>query len=406
MRLKWTYIFVFLTFFSITFVSAQSQKQKELEAKRQRILREINQLNSLYSKDKKKETSVVKQVEDVTLKIRIQQNLIKVTNEQANQLTREINTNQKEITQLRDQLKELKEDYAKMVVKSYKSKSEQSKVMFLLSSESFKQAYKRLQYINQYKAYQKKQAEDIKLKTERLQKLNLSLSKQKEDKKKLVAENKKAKRELEQEVKTQKDLMALIQKDIKKHSAEIKRKRQEANRIDKEINKLIREAIAASNKKAGNKTSTGKFVLTPAAKALATNFEANKGKLRWPVDRGVIKSKYGLQRSITDRAVKQNYKSIYIATETNAKVKSVFKGVVSKVQLIKNSNPVVIITHGNYSTVYMNMGKITVKPGDKIETGQVIGEAFTNQTTGSTLLGFRVYKDTTTQNPEYWISND
>ena len=136
-----------------------------------RLLKEINQLNSLYRLDKKKETSVVEQVEDVNFKIRVQQNLIKVINEQANQLTREINANQREITQLRNQLKELKEDYAKMIVKSYKSKSEQSKVMFLLSSDNFKQAYKRLQYINQYKAYQKKQAEDIKAKTLDLQTL-------------------------------------------------------------------------------------------------------------------------------------------------------------------------------------------------------------------------------------------
>ncbi|RZN84547.1 MAG: peptidase M23 [Winogradskyella sp.] len=406
MRVKSIFIVVIVTLFSISLVSAQSEKQKALEAKHQRILKEINQLNSLYRQDKKKETSVVEQVEDVNYKIRVQQNLIKVINEQANQLTREINTNQREITQLRNQLKELKEDYAKMIVKSYKSKSEQSKVMFLLSSDNFKQAYKRLQYINQYKAYQKKQVEDIKAKTLDLQNLNLELAKQKEDKKKLIAENRKAKKALELEMKAQEDLMALIRKDLKKHTAEIRVKRKEANRIDKEINKLIREAIAASNVKAGNTTSTGKFVLTPAAKKLAANFEANRGKLRWPVDRGVIKSRYGLQRSITDNAVKQNYKSIYIATEKNAKVKSVFNGIVYKIQLIKNSNPVILINHGDYMTVYMNLSKISVKPGQNVETGQIIGEAFTNKKTGKTLLGFRVYKNDATQNPEYWLSKN
>ena len=406
MRVKSIFIVVIVTLFSISLVSAQSEKQKALEAKHQRILKEINQLNSLYRQDKKKETSVVEQVEDVNYKIRVQQNLIKVINEQANQLTREINTNQREITQLRNQLKELKEDYAKMIVKSYKSKSEQSKVMFLLSSDNFKQAYKRLQYINQYKAYQKRQDEDIMAKTLDLQNLNLELAKQKEDKKKLIAENRKAKKALELEMKAQEDLMALIRKDLKKHTAEIRVKRKEANRIDKETNKLIREAIAASNVKAGNTTSTGKFVLTPAAKKLAANFEANRGKLRWPVDRGVIKSRYGLQRSITDNAVKQNYKSIYIATEKNAKVKSVFNGIVYKIQLIKNSNPVILINHGDYMTVYMNLSKISVKPGQNVETGQIIGEAFTNKKTGKTLLGFRVYKNDATQNPEYWLSKN
>lgn len=406
MRLKSLFVIAILTLFSVSFVSAQSEKQKQLEAKRQRLLKEISQLNSLNRINKTKEKSVVSQVEDVNYKIRVRQNLIKVSNEQANQLTRDINSNQKEITQLRDQLKELKEDYAKMVVKSYKSKSEQSKVMFLLSSDNFKQAYKRLQYINQYKAYQKKQAEDIKAKTQDLQNLNLELAKQKEIKKKLVAENRKAKKALESEMKIQQDLMALIRKDIKKHTAEIRKKRQEADRIDKEINRLIREAIAASNKKAGNKTSTGKFVLTPAGKALSATFQANKGKLRWPVDRGVIKSKYGLQRSITDAAVKQNYKSIYISTENNAKVKAVFDGEVSGVQLIKNSNPVILITHGRYSTAYIGMSTVNVKKGQKVKAGQIIGEAFTNKKTGETLLGFRVYKNDTTQNPEYWLSKN
>lgn len=406
MRLKSVLLIFVLSFFSLTTLTAQSKKQKELEAEYKRILKEINYFNSLYSQDKKKETSVIKQVEDVNYKIQVKQNLIKIINEQANQLTRDINSNQNQITDLRNQLKELKEDYAKMIVKSYKSKSEQSKVMFLLSSDNFKQAYKRLQYINQYKAYQKKQAEDIKAKTLKLQNLNLELAEQKKSKQKLIAENRKAKRELELEMKEQEELMALIRKDIKKHTAAIRKKKQEADRIDREIDKLIREAIAASKKKSGttsSSSSSGEFVLTPAGKALSADFQANRGKLRWPVDRGIIKSKYGLQRSITDGAVKQNYKSIYISTEKNSEVKAVFDGEVSGVQLIKNSNPVILITHGRYSTAYIGMAEVNVKKGQKIKAGQVIGKAFTNRNTGETLLGFRVYKNDATQNPEYWL---
>ena len=399
---------VFCLFFATSFLTvyAQSDKQKALEVKRQRVLKELNQLNALLSIDRKKEKSVVSQVEDVNYKIRIRQNLIRITNDQANQLTREINTNQKEITSLRVQLTELKEDYANMIVKSYKSKSEQSKVMFLLSSENFQQAYKRLQYINQYKDYQKQQAEDIKAKTTELQKLNLELSRQKEEKNKLIAENKKAKRALEQEMKAQEELMALIQKDLKRHTAEIRKKRQEADRIDREINRLIREAIAVSNKKAGNTTSTGKFVLTPEDKIVGSSFEANKGKLGWPVDRGVIKSKYGVQRSVIDNSVKQNYQGIRIATETKAKVKSVFDGEVYRIIIIKNANPVILLKHGNYLTAYKNLSKVFVKKGDRVKVNQIIGEAFTNKNTGETLLGFGVYKNDRHVNPEYWLSKD
>jgi septal ring factor EnvC (AmiA/AmiB activator) len=385
-------------------VSAQSAKQKQLEIELQQLKKEMKQINALLFSKKKEEKSAITLIEDLSYKVNVRKNLIRITNEQANLLTREINANQKEITSLRTQLQELKEDYAAMVVKSYKSKSEQSKVMFLLSSENFKQAYKRLQYIKQYRNYQKEQGEAIKTKTKELQNLNIQLSKQKENKKKLIQENRVAKRELEKEVKEREVLMASIKADMSKFTAQIKKKKQEADRIDKEINRLIREAIAASNKKAGKKSSSGKFVLTPEAKKLASSFKANKGKLGWPVKTGVIKGKFGKRRSLTDNSVTNNYKSIQIATETNSEVKAVFKGEVSGILVVKNGNPAVLLRHGDYLTVYMNLSKIYVKKGDKVSTGQAIGQVFTNKIKGQSLLGFRIYKNNQVLNPEYWLS--
>ncbi|WP_258774377.1 murein hydrolase activator EnvC [Winogradskyella sp. KYW1333] len=388
----------------MNFVHAQSAKQKALEAERQQKLREIKQINALLFSNKKEQKSVITLIEDINYKISVRKNLIRITNEQANLLTREINSNQKEITSLRAQLQELKDDYAAMIVKSYKSKSEQSRIMFLLSSENFKQAYKRLQYFKQYTDYQKEQGEAIKAKTEELQELNIKLTQQKKDKQKLIEENRVAKRKLEDELKNREVLMASIKSDMSKFNAQIKKKRQEVRELDKEIDRLIKEAIATSNKKAGKKTSTGKFVLTPEARRLASNFESNKGKLGWPVSRGVIKGKFGRQRSLTDNTVTQNYKSIYIATEENAEVKSVFNGEVSGILVVKNGNPAVMIRHGNYLSVYMNMSKIYVKKGDKVTTGQAIGQVFTNRIKGETLLGFRIYKNDQVINPEPWLA--
>ncbi|MBT8375312.1 MAG: peptidoglycan DD-metalloendopeptidase family protein, partial [Bacteroidia bacterium] len=276
--------------------------------------------------------------------------------------------------------------------------------MFLLSSENFKQAYKRVQYIRQYREYQREQAEEIKAKTQQLQELNIKLTHQKAEKQKLIEENKIAKRQLENELKEREALMATIKADVSKYTLEIKKKQQEADRIDKEIDRLIKEAIAESNKKAGNATSTGKFILTPAAKRLAADFESNKGKLGWPVSRGVIKTKFGTHPSPIDRSVLERSYGIKIATEKNAKVKAVFNGEVSKIMLIKNANPVVMIRHGNYLTVYKNLSKIYVKSGQTIVTGQEIGEVFTNPRTGESMLGFDVYKEDKTQNPENWLA--
>ena len=141
-------------------VFSQSKKQQELEERRQELRKEINQINKLLFEGKNEQKYALTAVEDLNYKVSVRQNLINVTNQQANLLTREINENQKRITQFRDRLKVLKEEYAEMIMHSYKARSDESKVMFLLSSTDFQQAFKRLQYIRQFADYQKKQSED------------------------------------------------------------------------------------------------------------------------------------------------------------------------------------------------------------------------------------------------------
>lgn len=404
MRNNFFYIVLFTGLFLFgNLANAQSQKQKELEAKRQQLQEEIEQINSLLFSNKKKEKSIISQVEDLNYKVSVRKNLIKVTNDQANLLTREINKNQKEISSLRGQLEVLKDDYAKMIVKSYKSRSDQSKVMFLLSSDDFKQAYKRLQYIKQYADYQKDQGEKIKNKTQQLQDLNNSLVKQKKEKDKLIEENRIAKNRLEEELKQENVLMASIRKNLSEYNSQIKKKQQEADRIDREIERLIREAIAESNKKAGNSSTSKTYALTAEAKALAANFESNKGKLPWPVEKGIVKLRYGKQPSPIDKTVTINSNGVRIATEEGAKVRAVFDGEVSAIVALKNANPAIIIRHGTYFTIYKNLSKIFVKQGDKVTTKQVIGEVFTNKNNGETILGFGVNKNSNTENPSNWI---
>ncbi|MCK7589566.1 peptidoglycan DD-metalloendopeptidase family protein [Subsaxibacter sp. CAU 1640] len=406
-------VFSLLMLFCVGNMTAQSKKQQELEARRQQLQKEIEQINSLLFTNRKKEKSMVTIVEDLNNKVRVRQNLIKVTNDQANLLTREINNNQKEITSLRDQLKELKEDYAAMVVKSYKSKSEQSRVMFLLSSDNFKQAYKRLQYIKQYTRYQEQQGEEIKSKTQKLQDLNTSLLQQKKDKEKLIEENRIAKKQLEEDIKEQQEMVALIRKDLTKYSSQIKSKQQEADRIDREIERLIKEAIAEANRKANksNKASETKsssgFALTPEAKATGANFEANKGKLSWPVEKGVVKTRYGTQPSPIDPSISIQSNGVRIATEEGSKVRAVFQGTVTAVIASKTGNPTVLIQHGNYFTAYKNLSKVYVKKGDKVDTKQFIGEVFTTTGDHETILSFSIFKvvsgESKTQDPSGWI---
>ncbi|KAB1066550.1 peptidoglycan DD-metalloendopeptidase family protein [Tamlana haliotis] len=395
--------FLCLVLLCSTLGFAQSSKQKQLESRRQELRREIQKINELQKEHKTKAKTELSLIEDFNYKINVLTNLIKVTNQQANLLTREINTNQDHISELRDELKQLKEAYAAMIVKSYKSRNAQSRIMFLLSSEDFKQAYKRIQYIEQYSNYQKKQGALIKSKTEELQETNVKLLKQQEDKKKLIAENRITQKSLEKERRDHEVLMQSIRKNLSMYATQIKQKQREADRIDKEIDRLIKEAIAKSNAKAGKKSSSKTFALTAEEKVLASNFIANRGKLPWPVERGVVRLGYGTQRHPIDNSLTIKSNGVRIATSKGAKARAVFDGEVSEILRMKHVNPIVMIRHGNYLTIYKNLSKVYVKKGDKVTTKQEIGEVATNPSNGETILSFILSKGRDTENPARWI---
>lgn len=387
---------------------AQPDKQKELEEKRISILNEIKQINALLFKTRGEKKSVLTQVEDITQRISARENLIRVTNQQANLLTRNINNNLQKIDALRDELKELKEDYAAMISKSYKSKSQQSRVMFLFSSENFLQAYKRLQYMKQYAKQRKKQGESIKEKTSLLQQLNNDLIGQKKQKESLIKENRRAKAKLKEGKKDQELLVASLKKNEGKFASQIRKKQKQAAAIDKQIEALIKAAIAKSNKKSRNKPTTTKtkltkFALTPEAKALAASFTSNKGRLIWPVEKGVVTESFGTHKHRQFPNVTTNNNGVDITTEARAKARAVFDGEVMQIQQIKGANQAIYIRHGDYITIYRNLGTVSVKKGDKVKTKQGIGTIFNNPTTGKTVLKFYIYRNANKMNPADWI---
>lgn len=393
---------VLLSLCMITTTFGQSKKQRQLETQRQNILKEITEINTLLSDNKSEATSLLTKIEDVNLKINVRKKLIQITNQQANLLTREIKENSGKIKTLETDLTLRKKDYAAMVVKSYKNKATQSKLMFLLSSDNFQQAYKRYNYMKQYKRYQKNQADSIVSKTEKLVLLNESLLLKKEDKVRLINDNKKVQQTLQKEKNSQKYLITELRKDESKYKKEIAAKQKASDKIDRKIEKLIKDAIARSNKKAGKKKSSKGFALTPEAKALANSFTANKGKLPWPVKTGKVILKFGKQRHPTIGGIYTNSSGVKIITTKNSDVKAVFNGTIYQIQKIKGSNHAVYIKHGNYLTVYSNLKNLNVKKGDKVQTNSPIGKVATNSE-GKSTLRFFIYKDTSKQNPANWI---
>ncbi|MDC1217284.1 peptidoglycan DD-metalloendopeptidase family protein [Flavobacteriaceae bacterium] len=399
-----TFCFIALFWIGMYPLLAQntSKRQQELESQRIRLKNEIKQINQLLFTNTKTRKNALNQAEDIQVKLNVRNELIKVTNEQVNILTKRINLNQRNIGIQRKELELLKEDYASMIQKSYASKSLKNRLMFLFSSKNFFQAYKRIQYLKQYASYRRKQGLAIEKKTLLLQQLNQTLINEKTKKGLLIDENRDVKGKLANDRKDQEILIKRLKRKERNLITQILKKQKQTKEIDQEISRLIREAIEASNKALGKKGNQ-LFELTPEAKLIAANFSANKGRLPWPLEKGVVIQRFGRQPHPVVKTTIIQSNGVTFATEPKAQVRTIFKGEVMSVVLIKGSNPSVLIRHGNYISVYKNLGKLYVKKGDKVKAKEIIGEVFTNKKTGKTELQFSIFNNVKVLNPKGWI---
>ncbi len=406
MRCRANFIIFLLVLFSLgsRAVFAQVDEQEALEAQREQLQKEIEQINLLLFDQKEKRGTVLEQMEALNQKIKVRQRLIDITNEQSNLLDRKINTNVNAISELRSALAKLKEDYALMIQKGYQSKIQQSKLMFLLSSDNFFQAFKRLQYIKQYTDFRRQQGEEIVIKTDTLTKLNIDLSEQRKQKERLITENRSAKREMEQERNSQQSLLGSIRKDETKYASAIRDKQRETKEIDQQIEKLIRAAIAADNAASGKDDSDpSKFLLTPEAAIVANSFTANKGRLIWPVEKGFKSQGYGVYADAIYPGIKHESNGVVITTDAGAKARAIFRGEVIAILSIPGGNKAVQLKHGNFISTYYNLSTIYVKKGDRVDAKTVLGDIYTNRSNGQTRLKFYLHQNTSKLNPEEWV---
>lgn len=402
-----------------TFVFAQDSQQEKLEQRKAQIQQEIRDNEKMLQSVRKKEKSAVNEYLIQANKIKLKEKLINTTAKQEKLISNDMYINQVKVNKLKKELKVLKEDYAKMILKSYKSRSEQSRAMFILSSESFLQAYKRAQYLKQYTNFRKNQGLEIQSKTAQLVDYNAKLDGQRQVKKKIIAENQKEKVTLEVEKKEQQKLVNSLKKDKNKIAADIRSKQSESKRIDRQIDRLIREAIAEANRKAAAErakanpgsidkkepVSSSKIVLTPEDKVLAADFKANRGRLPWPVEKGFISLGYGDQPHPLHPSITVHNSGVEITTEDGASARAVFAGEVSKVIVLSPVNKAVVIQHGDYFTVYQNLSSVSVSQGDKVTIKQSIGRVRTSGDTGKTIIKFLILQNTTNNNPEGWLQN-
>lgn len=409
-----------------TFSQDYDEQQRKLENRKAQILKEIKEVQSLLNSEKKKERNILNEIANQNKKIKLSTELIRNSQKQNRVLSDDIYTATLQSNKLKRELKVLQADYAKTIVKSRKNRSEQSRILFVLSSENFLQAYKRMQYMKQYANFRKSQGDEIKVKAAELERLTKRLEIQKIKQQAILAEQEKEKVVLEQERKVQNQLMAEVKKDQKKYNGLIKDKQAETKKIDREIKAVIQKAIAEANRKAKEKeererlarekatgkketpaktkpVSSSKFDLTPEEKTLSNSFKSNQGRLPWPVEKGFISMKYGDQPLPGMPNVIVHNSGVEITTESGSSVRAVFEGEVFKIQSIGNVK-LVYIRHGDYVSIYQNLSSISVSNGQKVSTKQKIG-TINNNHEGKAVLKFVISQNDSFMNPQSWLSS-
>ena len=396
-QMKYIYKFLFFCVFLFS-QSLFPQSKQDLEMQKQELTTEIKKIEKLINQSKNRKRDLLINAENLKFKINLQNDLISNINSQLNIIVNEIERNSKELSKLYDRQKKIKNEYAAMILKTYKHRSMLNKIMFIFSSKDFAQAYKRLQYYKQYARYKDKQIEEIRRNTILIDSTTDGLGKQKTAKQLLIDENQHIKDNLSIENLKQEKILFEIRTDEKRYVNQIKQKQKQTIEIDKQIQKIIDEAIAKTKNK-----NLPEFKLSEEAKLISKKFAENKGKLPWPVDKGLVILKYGKQPHPIVKTTTIQSNGVRILTSDNQEVRSIFDGKVYSIIVSKNGSHAVLIQHGNFFSVYKNLSEIFIKKGDLIITKQALGKLSKNKSTGQTILNFSIFKDGSTENPSSWI---
>ncbi len=409
-------VFIFFLLAICFFKSfSQSSDKEALQYKKAKIQKEIKLTNTLLQKAKKEKNQSVTTLNTLNKQIQSRQEIIqaldlevKMASIQIANLKQQIQDTQQSIVTQQELLDTLKSEYALMIRHAYFNRNAYNRLAFVFSSQSYNQAFKRLRYLQEYSQFRKKQVEEIKLTEQKLNDELLALKRQKVLL--TVAKNEKTQSLessqievgiLNSEQSSQKTLLSKLRKKEKQLKKELQSKQRLAKELDKQIRKIIEEEIRLAKAKASKENDV--LALTPEEQELADNFTSNKGKLPWPVERGVIIERFGVQAHPVLRGIETFNNGVKITTEEGAPIRAVFEGAVSRIIDIPGAGKAVILSHGDYFSVYSNLSEVSVKRGQSVLLKEKIGIVLTKTNTKESITELQIWKGSEKMDPSSWL---
>ena len=373
---------------------AFGESVKDLQKKQKKLQQEIEQTNKMLKQTKKDEKATLNKLNLIGQNIKNQKQLIRTLDNEITALNREMTQLSNTRDSLQVVLERYKADYAQMVRQSHYARMQQSPLLFLLSSDSFQQLARRARYLQEFAHFRQQQVQRIENTQAEIDIQNDLLQANKADKQTALSTRKREQENLKRDERKQQNMLNQLKSKEKDLSKQLKQKQKKVDELNRKIDEMVRKQTEKASK----------TTLTKEQQLIAGGFEANKGRLPWPVEKGMISGHFGKQQHPVYSQVVTDNKGIYLQTVANAKARAVYKGEVTSCFMVAGTYAV-IIQHGNYRTVYSNLSKLSVKQGDKVETKQTIGTIYTDaEQDQKTELYFQIYKDMNIVNPELWIT--
>jgi septal ring factor EnvC (AmiA/AmiB activator) len=406
--------------------TAQAQTVKELEEQRKNTLKLLETTSKVLSETRKTQQASVNKLSILSKSIEERSRLIRNIDREIMALDSEMERLQRETKKLEKQLEELRREYARMVQEAHINRSVYARIMFVLSAKNFDQSLRRLRYLQEYATYRKLQVEQIEKTKQEIELRVKTIAAHKQTQVEIRDKQSSETKKLTEDQNKEKVVLDQLKSREKTLRADLQRHQRRANELNRKIETLIAEEIRraeerkrAAERAASRKETEAKPGTTPKPSAesaavekmtkeealISGNFASNAGRLPWPVEKGYISGRYGIQPHPVLKHVTTNNKGVYIQTPARSNARAVFDGQVTQRFSVPGSNNGVIIQHGQYRTVYANLTEIYVTVGQKVTAKQNIGRIYTDtESDNKTELFFQIWKDRTILNPESWIT--
>ncbi len=385
-------LFLTLGFVCLTLLCSGQKDRKDLEAQRKALESQIKSTTDILAKTQKNKTKSLQQLKTLNAQIRQRQELLESINQELKQVDKEASLQEKNKTEAEKAINQLDSRLTHALRTAYIRSQLQPAWIYLLSAQSISQALTRWVYLRQYKSFIQTQMQSLAEKREKHKAIIMELEENKKVKTILFTEEEQHKKEIQDEQKSQQALVNDLGKKEKKLKSELADTQAKKKKLDDEITRLIREE--------GNKMTTSGLKAAPETKALNDQFAVNKGKLPWPVSKGLITDRFGEHAHPVLKGIVVQNNGIDIQAEPKAAVKSLFNGTVASVTKIPGYDYMVMVRHGLYFTVYSKIVSVNVKKGDAITTGQLLGYLGSEEPE----LHLEIWQDKTKLNPETWLA--